>query len=114
MYEVDRSRVWDSLSEAVKASNSSTGFTGEDAMITARFVIGRGASTSNFTIESFDVQRIFSQLAKDDLFRTIEMAKNFTSETPRAAATLAIVRSVLDQKPRGESRGSSQNVVTND
>jgi hypothetical protein len=114
MYEIDRSRVWDSLSEAVKASNSSTGFTGEDAQIIARFVIGRGASTSNFTIDSFDVQGIFSQLAKDDLFRTIEMAKNFTSEAPRAAATLAIVRSVLDQKPRGQSVGSSQNVVTND
>lgn len=113
MYEVDSSRVWDAVAEAVKASNSSTGFTGEDAQIVSRFVIGRGASTSNFTIDSFDVQGIFSQLAKDDIFRAIETAKNFTGEAPRAAATLAIIRSVLDQKPRGESRVVDQN-VTND
>jgi hypothetical protein len=43
------------------------------------------------------VQGIFGRLASDDLIRAVELAKSFTGEAPRATATLAIVRSVLDK-----------------
>jgi hypothetical protein len=36
-------------------------------------------------------------LAKEDLYRSVELAKSFTSEAPRAIATLAIVSQVLEQ-----------------
>jgi hypothetical protein len=103
MHEVDRTRAWEIMNEAVKAANASTGFTGADAEIVSRFQTSRGTSTTNFTVESFDLNPIFGLLARDDLFRAVELAKSFTNETPRATATLAIIRAVLDKK-RGESK----------
>lgn len=110
MYEVDRTRAWEFVSEAVKAGNSATDFTGADAEIVSRFKTARGTSTTNFTVESFDLNGIFGLLARDDLFRAVELAKSFTGEAPRATATLAIIRAVLDQKQR-ESKVESQTEV---
>jgi hypothetical protein len=98
MYEVDHTRSWEIVAEAVKAANSSTGFTGSDAEIVSRFQTSRGTSTTNMTVESFDLNGIFGLLARDDLFRAVELAKTFTGEAPRATATLAIIRAILEQK----------------
>ncbi|MDT4968629.1 MAG: hypothetical protein QOJ64_3366 [Acidobacteriota bacterium] len=111
MFELDRNRAWEIVAEAVKAANSASEFTGEDAQLVARFANGRGATTTNFDVESFDLNGIFGLLAKDDLYRAVEQAKGFTGEAPRATATLAIVRAILEQKRR-ETRTESQ-VVTN-
>lgn len=100
MYEIDRTRAVELISEAIKAANSSSDFTGEDAQIVTRFVTPHGSTTTNFDVESFDVGVIFGLLAKDDLYRAVELAKTFTGEAPRATATLAIVRAILDQKRR--------------
>jgi hypothetical protein len=114
MYEVDRSRAWEVVGEAVRSANSATGFTGTDAEIVSRFQTSRGTSTTNFDVESFDLNNIFGLLAREDLFRAVELAKSFTGEAPRATATLAIIRAVLDKKQnRTESRSESQ-VVTNE
>jgi hypothetical protein len=110
MYEVDRTRGWELVAEAVRAANSSSGFTGEDAQIVHRFKTPRGTSTTNFDADSFDLNGIFGLLARDDLFRAVELAKSFTAEAPRATATLAIVRALLDQK-RNETRNENQLVV---
>jgi hypothetical protein len=110
MYEVDHNRGWEMVAEAVKAANSATEFTGEDAQLVSRFVTPHGATTTNFDVESFDVNGIFGLLARDDLYRAVELAKNFTTEAPRATATLAIIRAILEQKRR-ESRNESQ-IVT--
>lgn len=107
-YEINRSRSWEVLSEAMKAANANNDFTGEDAEIVARFVTKRGASTSNFTVDIFDLNNIFSLLSKDDLPRAIELAKNFNNEAPRSVATLSIVRAVLKQKEQGERRTVSE------
>ncbi|HKR01041.1 MAG TPA: hypothetical protein VJT09_10230 [Pyrinomonadaceae bacterium] len=112
MYELDRTRGLELVAEAVRAANSSTGFTGEDAQIVHRFQTPRGTSTTNFDADSFDLNGIFGQLARDDPFHAVELAKSFTAEAPRATATLAIVRALLEQKRR-ESRSESQ-IVTND
>ncbi|MDT4897820.1 MAG: hypothetical protein QOH25_2897 [Acidobacteriota bacterium] len=112
MYEVDRTRAWELVAEAVKAANSSSGFTGVDSQIVSRFQTSRGTSTTNLGVESFDLNGIFGLLARDDLFRAVELAKSFTGEAPRANATLAIIRAVLDTKRR-ESRSENQ-TVTND
>ena len=98
MYEVDRTRVWEIVAEAIKSANSATGFTGSDAEIVSRLQTKRGTSTSNMTVGSFDLHTIFGLLAKDDLFRAVELAKTFSGDAPRATATLAIIRSVLNQK----------------
>lgn len=110
MYEVDRTRAWEIVAEAVKAANAATGFTGEDAEIVSRFKTSRGTSTTNMTVESFDLNGIFGLLARDDLFRAVELAKTFTGETPRATATLAIIRAILNQK-NTERRVENQDVT---
>jgi hypothetical protein len=107
MYEVDRTRAWEIVSEAVKAANSAQGFTGVDAQIVSRFKTPRGTSTTNFDVESFDLNGIFGLLAREDLFRAVELAKNFTGEAPRATATLAIIRAVLNTKRR-ETRNENE------
>lgn len=107
MFEIDRGRVWEALAEAVKAANSVAEFSGEDAQVSARFSSGRGTSTTNFTVESFDLDRIFGFLAKDDIYRAIELAKGFTADSPRAVATLSVARSVLDTKKQPANQTES-------
>ena len=98
MFEVDHGRVWEAILEAVKAANAVSEFKGEDAQIVARLAIGRGASTSNFTVESFNLDKIFGSLAKEDLYRAIETARSFSADGPRASASIAVARAVLDPK----------------
>jgi hypothetical protein len=100
LFEVNRGAAWELMSEVVKAANSSEGFTGEDGTIVARFVMKGSASISSSSAPGFDLGGIFASLAKDDMNRAIELAKGFTGEAPRAAATLAIARSVLRDKGR--------------
>jgi hypothetical protein len=114
MYEVDKTRAWEVVAEAVKSANASTGFTGTDAQIVSRFQTSRGTSTSNFDVESFDLNGIFGLLAREDLFRAVELAKSFTGEAPRATATLAIIRAVLDKKQNRTQSSNESQVVTND
>lgn len=107
-YEINRSRAWEVLSEAMKAANANNDFTGEDAEIVSRFVSKRGTSTTNFTVDIFDLNNIFSLLSKDDLPRAVELAKSFSNEAPRSVATLSIVRTVLKQKEQGDRRTVSE------
>jgi len=102
MYDIDRGRVWEALAEAVKAANSASEFSGEDAQISARFTVSRGGTTTtNFTVENFDLDGIFALLAKEDIYRAVELARGFTADAPRAIATLAVARSVLETKKEG-------------
>ena len=98
MFEVDHGRVWEAILEAVKAANAVSEFSGEDAQIVARFASGSGTSTSTNSVETFDVERVFSSLAKDDLYRAIDTARSFTADAPRASASLAVARAVLGTK----------------
>jgi hypothetical protein len=100
MLQVNLSRGWEIMSEAAKASNSAEGFTGEDGRVTARFVTQGSVSMSSSSVPSFDLAGIFSSLARDDFSRAVELAKEFKAEAPRAAATLAIARTVLSEKKK--------------
>jgi hypothetical protein len=53
---------------------------------------------TNSTAEDFDLLAVFRHLARADLLRAIQLAKTFTGESPRAVATLAIARTVLEEK----------------
>ena len=104
MFDVDRGRAWEALLEAVKAANAVSEFSGEDAQIVARFAMGRGTTTTNFTVENFDLDRIFALLAKEDLYRAIETARGFSADAPRATASIAVARAVLETKKDGVNR----------
>ena len=96
--EVDRVRAWETLSEVVKAANGAEAFTGEDSRISARLQTKFMVVVTNATAEDFDLLAVFRHLARADLFRAIQLAKTFTGEAPRAVATLAIARSVLEKR----------------
>jgi hypothetical protein len=94
----DRARAWDLVTEAVKAANSSTGFTGDDGVLSARLMTKNMGTATSASTDDFNVAGVFMALAGDDLYRSIELAKTFSAETPRANATIATARAVLDPK----------------
>ena len=91
-------RAWDSIFEAVKAANSADGFTGEDGNLNIVFQVKGFSSASDNAEPDFDIQGIFGLLAKDDYDRSVQLAGGFQGEAPRAAAVIAIARSVLNEK----------------
>ena len=95
---LDRARSWDAVYEAIKAANSSDGFTGEDGLIRITMQSKGMSSVRSSSVSDFDVAGIFTELAKEDYNRTIELARGFDKEAPRASATIAIAKSVLEEK----------------
>jgi hypothetical protein len=96
--EADPARAWELVSDVVRAGNSAEGFTGEDARLSVTLRFRNGIMTNNVNATDFDLPGLFRGLARDDLYRAIEVAKNFTAEAPRANANLAIARAVLEEK----------------
>jgi hypothetical protein len=95
---IEPSRAWDSVVEAVKAANSADGFTGEDGNLNIVFQTKGFSSANDMQEPDFDIKGIFGLLAKDDYDRAVELAGGFQGEAPRAAAVIAIARSVLNEK----------------
>jgi hypothetical protein len=97
--EIDLVRAWEILGEVVKAANSAEGFTGEDSRVTSRLQTKFMVVMNDANAPDFDLLAIFRHLARADLLRAVQIAKTFAGEAPRAVATLAIARSVLE-KPK--------------
>jgi hypothetical protein len=98
-FAVDRSRAWELMQEVVKSANAAQEFTGADAGMAVRVEAPGMRSTVNFPAPSFDLTGIFRSLGKDDMNRAVALAQTFTGESPRAVATIAIARAVLEEKP---------------
>jgi hypothetical protein len=95
---IDRAKSWDMVEEAIKAANSAEGFTGEDGVIRTALQTKQMSSIRSSSVADFNVTGIFSELAKDDYNRSIDLARAFQRDAPRASATIAIARTVLDEK----------------
>ena len=95
---VDPPRVWDATFDAVKAANSATGFTGEDGEFVLKFQSKGSSSVNTNDVPEFDLEGIFRELAQQDYDRAVELARGFEGEGPRAVATIAIARGVLEPK----------------
>ena len=95
---IDRAKSWDMVEEAIKAANSAEGFTGEDGVIRTALQTKQMSSIRSSTVADFNVTGIFAELAKDDYNRSIELARAFQRDAPRASATIAIARTVLEEK----------------
>jgi len=96
----DRGKSWDATYDAVKAANSSEGYTGEDGVLRIAIQTKQMSSMRSSGAPDFDVSGIFSELAKDDYNRTVELARGFEREAPRANAVIAIARAVLEDKKK--------------
>jgi L-lactate utilization protein LutC len=97
---IDPSRVWDATFDAVKAANSAEGFTGEDGEIVLTFQSKGGSSVHTNDVPDFDLEGIFKELALQDYDRAVELARGFQGEGPRAVATIAIARAILEPNRR--------------
>lgn len=99
----DRVRAWEIIDEAGKEANRLEGFTGENAIT---FPLMTRSSVKFISIggEDFSLSNAFRLLAKDDLYRALDLAKSFKYDAPRATATLAIASSILE-KPKDRITG---------
>jgi hypothetical protein len=95
---IEPARAWDAIFDAVKAANSTESFTGEAGVIRLTMSAKGQAMTESEAVPDFDLEGIFGRLANDDLDRVVQLARGFQGEAPRANATIAIVRSVLNEK----------------
>ena len=95
---VEPARAWDAIFDAIKATNSTEGFTGEDGALTLHVNSRSLNSTKTERVPDFDIEGIFGAVASDDYERAVQLARGFQGEAPRANATIAIARSVLNEK----------------
>jgi hypothetical protein len=96
----DRPKAWDAVYEAVKAANSSEGYSGEDGVIRLTLISKQTTSIRTSSVADFNVNVIFTELAKEDYERAVELVRGFDREAPRASATIAIARTVLEEKKK--------------
>lgn len=98
----DRVRAWQTMSEAVKAANQADNFTGEN-QITYSIAAKNVIKFTQIGGEESGLAGLFRLLAKDDLNRSVDLARSFKNDAPRATATLAIAGSLLDKQGTNNS-----------
>lgn len=95
---VEPSRVSEAIFDAVKAANSTEGFTGEGGMVTQMMHSRSLVYINPQNVPDFDIDELFAALANEDYERAVQLARGFQGEAARANATIAIARSVLNEK----------------
>lgn len=96
----DRPKTWDAVYDAVKAANSAEGFTGEDGVLRISLLTQYQSSVRTSTAQDFDLAGAFTELAREDYERAVELARGFDREGPRAVAVIAIARAMLEEKKK--------------
>jgi hypothetical protein len=94
---VESGRVSEAIFDAVKAANSTDGFTGEGGMVTQTMNSKGVISVRPHPVADFDIAELFAALANEDYERAVQLARGFQGEAARANATIAIARSVLNE-----------------
>ncbi len=106
---VQPARVGETLFEAVKAANSAESFTGEDATLPLTINTTQQIMKTVHHIPEFDIEPTFSELAKKNFDRAVQLAHGFEREAARTNATIAICRPILNAKSTtsGNTRDSA-------
>jgi hypothetical protein len=95
---VEPARVWDAIFDAIKAANSAEGFIGEGGVVSLTVRSKSQILTTREPVPDFDIRDLFGEMANDDCERVVELARGFQGEAPRANATIAIARSMMNDK----------------
>ena len=93
---LDHARAWDIMGRAAQAANACEDFNGEN-WIRFSLPAASGIKTIGIGGENFSLFRVFQLLAKDDLYRSLELTKSFKHDAPRATSILAIASAVLKE-----------------
>lgn len=98
--QIDHTRAWEVMNKTVRSANNADEFTGDDIRMPSGSMIAtrNGTRFVRLPEADFNFSRVLRELAHDDLFRSLELAKSFKYEAARAYATLAIARAVLDKR----------------
>lgn len=94
---IDRTRGWDSMTDAVKAANSAPAFTGDDGHLTFSINAKGSNSMHQHSMSEFNVAGVFQSLANEDYDRAVALARVFEHEAPRANAVMAIVLTIWNK-----------------
>lgn len=97
---VDRVRAWEITGEVVKAANSSEKFNGENVELYFPFASKSGLRISSVGGSDFGLSGLLRSLAKDDLYRSVDVARSFKHDGPRSVGVLAIASSLLEKSER--------------
>jgi hypothetical protein len=100
IFSLNGQGVWEVMSDAIKASNSAEQFSGEDGQLTFRLISKGMRSVNQSPFPDFDVAGIFGKLTDENYDRAVELARGFQREAPRASATIAIARAILEEKKK--------------
>jgi tetratricopeptide (TPR) repeat protein len=100
IFSVDRVRAWEIMGEVVKAANNSERFNGENVELHFPFATKSGLIITSVGGADFGLSGALRSLAKDDLYRSIDLAKSFKNDAPRAIALLAVASSLLEKSTR--------------
>lgn len=93
---LDRPRAWALAEEAAKASARAPEFTGEDGELSVKVWIGKGAWSTSFDVEEFNLAGLMGALAAEDFGRAVGLAQSFPGEAARVSAVVSVARAVLD------------------
>ena len=96
--KLERPRARELMGELVRAANAVENFTGEDGQTRTRLEGKFGIQMSTELAAPDELPLLFGALAEDDLHGAVESARAFGGQAPRALATLAVARSVLEPK----------------
>lgn len=90
----DPVRAWEIMDNAVRAANTAEDFTGENVF---RFSTMTRSGLKSISISGghFSLAGVFRSLAKNDLYRSMDLAKRFKNDAPRSSAILAIASAIL-------------------
>ena len=91
---VDRVRAWEIMGEVVKEANRFEGFTGQH-QVTFPLMTRTAVKFLHIGGDNYSLTNVFRALAKDDLYRAVDLAKTFKYDSPRATVTLAIASTIL-------------------
>lgn len=97
--EIDQAGKWDKILDAIKALNKTSSYTGEEHQISVSFQSRNNILMMQIAAPSSSLSALFGALAKEDLYRTVDMARIISSESPRAIALLAAARSAFERSP---------------
>jgi hypothetical protein len=95
---VQPARMWDAIFDAVKAANSVEDFTGEDGTLTLTITTKSQILKRTEGVADFDISGIFGEIANNDYDRAVQLAIGLKGENSRANATIALSRTVLNEK----------------
>jgi hypothetical protein len=97
--EIDPGGKWYKALDAVKAINKVTDYTGEENEISVGFQSQNNIVRMQVATPTISFATLVGKLAEDDIYRAIDIAKNVTSESPRALALLAGARVAFEKRP---------------